>query len=237
MAREAASAIGSSGFSGEHWLTRITQQLSDYRDEFRQHGIAMPPRPSCLPLVCAMADPSRIIDFGGSSGWCWDYLKNSLPALRISSYCVVETEAVVDFMIRSGIHVDPVSYSSLSGCIDSFDLLYCNSVLQYFGSNGLFLSLVKRSDPKYILLDDLVAKGDDDFFSVQPYHGCAMPVRFIGLKRLLQELSDSGYVEIARYPYASPIGGVVKPLEMGNFPGKNRIRYSLSVFLKRVGER
>jgi putative methyltransferase (TIGR04325 family) len=222
------------GYSSDRWLQRITQQLLDYRSELRQYGIAMPPRPSNLPLVCAMTNPNKILDFGGSSGWCWDYLQNSAPNHRVNLFGVVETEDVVKYMNKSELHNAPVKYTTIDDLINSCDLLYSNSVLQYFGSNASLLSLIEETDPEYILLEDLIAKDKDDFFSVQAFYNSGIPYRFIGLKKLLSELSYSGYIEIARYPYASPILGVIKPFEMGNFPREKQLRYSLSILLQRT---
>jgi putative methyltransferase (TIGR04325 family) len=230
---KAAKAAGGEGLGGERWFQRITQQISDYRDEFQQYGIAMPPRPSSLPLVCAMTNPGAIVDFGGSSGWCWDYLQNSLPRHRVSYYGVVETDEVVNYMKNSGIHKAPVNYLSLNDALDPCDLLYCNSVLQYFGSNAPLLSLIERTTPQFILLEDLVVKGEDDFFSVQSFRDSAIPYRFLGLHKLHQELSHSGYIELVRYPYASPVLGAIRPLEMGNFPEAKQLRYSSSILLKK----
>lgn len=229
----AAKVIGGEGHSGEYWLHRITQQIFDYREEFRQYGIAMPPRPSNLPLVCALTASGTIVDFGGSSGWCWDYLQNTLHNHRVSSYVVVEIDEVVNYMKKTGIHNAPVDYRSLKDPLASCDLLYCNSVLQYFGSNAPLLSLIERTTPQFILLEEVVAKGNDDFFSLQSHRDSAIPYRFIGLHKLLQELSHSGYMELVRYPYASPVLGIIKPFEMGNFPEAKQLRYSSSILLKK----
>ncbi len=231
---KSAKAIGGEGLGGERWFQRITQQISDYRDEFRQYGIAVPPRPSSLPLVCALTNPSTIVDFGGSSGYCWDYLQNTLPQHRVSCYVVVETDEVVNYMENSGIHSTPVNYRSLKDLLNPCDLLYCNSVLQYFGTNAPLLSLIERTSPQFIFLEDVVATDEEDFFSVQSYHDSAIPYRFLGVHRLLQELAHSGYIELARYPYASPILGVIKPFEMGNFPEEKQLRYSSSILLKKA---
>ena len=229
---KAAKNVGGDGLGGDCWFQRITQQISDYRDEFRQYGIAMPPRPRNLPLVCAMTSPKTILDFGGSSGWCWDYLLNSLPQNRVSYYAVVETDEVVNYMKKSGLHKAPVNYP-LNDPLESCDLLYCKSVLQYLGSNAPLLSLIERTTPQFILLEDLVVKGEDDFFSVQSFRDSAIPYRFLGLHKLLQELSHSGYIESLRYPYASPVLGAIKPLEMGNFPESKQLRYSSNILLKK----
>jgi len=236
LARLAAASIGGEGLVGDKWFQRITQQLTDYRDEFRVHGIAMPPRPCNLAAVCALTAPSSIVDFGGSSGWCWDYLQNTLINHTVSSYTVVETDEVVEYMKCADLHQDPVMYKTAREPLGIVDLLYCNSVLQYFESNEPFLSLVECSLPKFILLEDLVAKGEKDFFTIQLFRGSAIPYRFLGLELLLRALADIGYVELARYPYASPVNGVIAPIAMSNFPQAMQLRYSSSVLLKQSVE-
>lgn len=224
------------GFSSRRWLQRINQQLSDYRKEFKKYGIAMPPRPSNLPLICAMTNPSTIIDFGGSSGWSWEYLKNTLSdQKKISSYIIIETKLVVHHMNASRAHNAPVKYKTQDELIERCDLLYCNSVLQYFSSNGPFLSLVEKAKPNYIFLEDCIATADEDFFSTQKYYGVNIPYRFIGMNKILKELTN--YVEIVKYPYSAPILGVMAPLQMENFPAAKRIRYAWSILLKKSGKR
>jgi putative methyltransferase (TIGR04325 family) len=229
-----AHAIGGKGLGGEAWFQRITGQLLDYREEIRRHGVAMPPRPSNLALHCGLTSPSTIVDFGGSSGWCWDYLQESGGGGdSISEYIVVETQEVVDYMKDAALQAAPVRFQTMDEPIGSADLLYCNSVLQYFGSNDPFLSLVERTQPQFILLDDLVAGAGEEFFSIQLFRGSAIPYRFLGLKALLNDLESSGYVERASCPYASPIKGVVAPLLMENFPPARRVRYTMSFLLQR----
>jgi putative methyltransferase (TIGR04325 family) len=234
-ASDAANAVenrGGEGFSSGRWLQRITQQLSDYKNEFQKYGVAIPPRPCNLPLICAMTNPSTIIDFGGSSGWSWEYLKNTLSDQAINSYVIVETELVVEHMKTSEAHGAPVRYKTQGETMERCDLLYCNSVLQYFSSNDPLLSLVRKAEPSYIFLEDCIAKGDKDFFSTQKYYGSSIPHRFIGMNKLLKELN--GYEEVVKYPYSAPILGVIAPLEMGNFPAANRIRYAWSILLKKL---
>jgi len=104
--------------------------------------------------------------------------------------------------------------------------------LQYFSSNEPLLSLVQRTEPNYIYLEDCIAKGEKDFFSTQKYYDSIIPYRFIGMNKLLKELT--GYEEVVKYPYSAPILGVMAPLEMGNFPEANRIRYAWSILLKKL---
>ena len=220
-------------FTSERWLQRITQQLLDYRNEFRQYAIAQPPRPCNLPWVVALTSPRSIVDFGGSSGWAMDYLKNTLTMHKINSYTIVELESVVKFMQNSELHNKVVSYQTLNNPLAPCDLLYSNSVLQYFESNAPLLSLIENATPEYIFLEDLYAKDEKDFFGTQNYYDQAMPVKFIGLGDLLKELSSMGYQQLLQCPYSSPIHGLIKPLPMENYPEKFKLHYSLSVLLKK----
>jgi putative methyltransferase (TIGR04325 family) len=228
------SASGKGAFDSDRWLQRVTQQLFDYRNEYRKFGIAQPPRPCNLPLVCALTAPNSIIDFGGSSGWCWNYLENNLPRNTIQSYTIVELESVVRYMQNSGMHSGIVSYQTLDDTIGTCDILYVNSVLQYFESNESLFSLIERAAPNYIFLEDIIAKGEKDFFSIQTYYDSVIPYRFIGLENLLKDLSLMGYHEQIRSPYALPVLGIMKPLQMENFSEKFQLRYSLSILLSRM---
>jgi putative methyltransferase (TIGR04325 family) len=220
------------GLNSSRWLKRITQQLSDYRNEFKKYGVAIPPRPCNLPLICAITNPRTIIEFGGSSGWSWEYLKNSLTKNGIGSYLIIETKLVCDHMNSLGAHEAPVSYKTQENSLKCCDLLYSNSVLQYLNSNGLLISIVKRSKPKYIFLEDTVGKKKKEFFSTQRYYNSKIPYRFISLHKMIKELG--GYAEVARFPYATPIHGLITPLGMENFTKENRIRYASSILMKRV---
>ncbi len=228
-----AMTVGERAFDSDRWLHRVIQQLLDYRNELLKFGIAQPPRPCNLPFVCAVTSPTTIIDFGGSSGWCWDYLQNALPRNMISSYTIVELESIVKHMQISGLHSDIVNYQTLDAPLAPCDLLYANSVLQYFDSNQQLLSLIERTEPDFIFLEDTLGTGEKDFFTIQPYYNSAIPHRFIGLGNLLKDLSSKDYQELARCPYASPIFGVMKPLSMENFPEDLQLRYSVSILLKK----
>jgi putative methyltransferase (TIGR04325 family) len=152
----------------------------------------------------------------------------------VSSYTIIETQEVVDYMKRAVLQNAPVRYQTAEEPLEVTDTLYCNSVLQYFGTNDVFLSLIERTQPEFILLDDLVAGNAKDFFTVQLFRGSAIPYRFLGLQPLLSDLEAVGYFVLTRHPYAAPIKGLVAPLPMPNFPPSKQLRYSSSVLLKRA---
>lgn len=231
---KAGNSDGEKVLRTDRWLRRICQQLFDYEKDLADYGIAMSPRPCNLPLVCGLIQPKSILDFGGSSGWGWNYLLQTVPDTTVKAYLVVETEEVVGFMKGQLDAASPLQYKTLGQEINSFDLLYCNSVLQYFESNWPLKSLIGKTNSEYILLDDLVAFGVNDFFTTQRYYDHEIPYRFIGLEKLLSQLQRLGYKEIVRLPYASPILNVTKPIDMENFPEDKRLRYSLSILLKKI---
>ncbi len=226
--------LAQQAFTSDRWLQRITQQLLDYRNEFNQYAIAQPPRPCNLPWVVALTSSRSIVDFGGSSGWAIDYLQNTLTTSKINSYAIVELESVVEYMKNCRLHDNIVSYQTLDNPPKSCDLLYSNSVLQYFESNAPLLSLIESSTPEYIFLEDLYAKGKEDFFGTQNYYDQAIPVKFLGLGDLLEELSSMGYQQLLNCPYSSPIHGLIKPLPMENYPETFKLHYSLSILFKKV---
>lgn len=215
------------------WFERITEQLIGYREELSLYGLAMPPRPTNLPLHCSLTRPTSIVDLGGSSGWCWDHLRACGAGDTVRSYIVVETPEVVTYAQSAALQSKPVRYQTVEEHIEVSDTLYCNSVLQYFETNDQFISLVERTQPNFVLLDDLVAGVSKDFFTIQLFRGSAIPYRFLGLQSLLSDLSSVGYFVLGRQPYASPINGLVAPLPMEHFRRSEQLRYSSSLLLKR----
>lgn len=181
-----------------------------------------------------MTRARSITDFGGSSGWCHDYLQNTAAGSSVASYVIVEIERIVAHMKATGLQSHPVVYKTAQEPLDKCDVLYCNSVLQYFGSNAELLSLMQRNSPEHILLDDLLGKGDEDFFTTQAYYGAAIPHRFVGLGRLVSDVTAAGYELLVSAPFASPIVGILKPLPMENFPVELQVRHAVSLLFRRV---
>ena len=192
----------------------------------------MPPRPSNLAHLCAVLRPKSVLDFGGSTGWCWDLLKNSIETEFITRYQVIEHPAVIDFVKTRKFHTDKKILYTGAGEAQKSDLLYANSVLQYFQDNIAFIELVQRSRPRYILLDDLVVnRRAEDYFGLQEYYGDKIPYRFIGLAPFIESMKAIGFEVLCETAYLSPIAGVIDEFPMENFPPKLRIPHSSSILL------
>lgn len=82
-------------------------------------------------------------------------------------------------------------------------------------------------------MEDLYAKGENDFFGVQNYYGHGIVTRFIGMHNLIKDLGKLGYVLSLKMPYYSPILGAIKPVPMDNFPEEYRLHLTSSLlFIK-----
>jgi putative methyltransferase (TIGR04325 family) len=221
------------GLTSLRWFQRINQQLEDYKSQIKKYGIEIPPRMNNLTAVCSMNNYQSILDFGGSSGWMYHYLKETVLNFQINSYFVIETEEVVNYM-KSIVNIDSIlKYGTVESISGHFDILYCKSVLQYLSSNLQLISIIKKINPKHILLGDVVGFSGDEFYTVQNYYDLAIPYRFINLDKLIEEIAILGYEPILKMPYASPILGVISPLKMSNFPKEKQLRYSVTILFQK----
>ena len=87
-------AAKQSAFREKRWIEAIGQQLIDYNKEKKEFGIAIPPRPTNLPIVCALLKIHKIIDFGGSSGWNYEYLRDVVQSVDLELYDVIELNEI-----------------------------------------------------------------------------------------------------------------------------------------------
>ena len=222
------------GLRSIRWLDRIKSQLDEYRSELKKNSLCSPPRPSDLPYFCNDNNIKSIIDFGGSSGWLWDYIKTTCLDTNIEKYNIIETLEVCDFVKNNSLHKKPVLYNTYENFNNLGDLVYCNSVLQYFDNEEYFLDLIKKSDAKIILLEDLYIGDFDDFYSTQVYYEDRIPVKFRNGKKFLNLFKNLGFSLILIKPYICEHRGIVQPLPMEGFPIDKKIKYSSTVLFKRI---
>ena len=94
--------------------------------------------------------------------------------------------------------------------ISRTDILYSNSVLQYFEDHSAFSKLVSYLSPKYILLDDFQTSTGEAFYTLQNYYGTRIPYYFSNLVDILKTCGDLGYELLVNYDYASPIAPTIE---------------------------
>ncbi|EKQ99162.1 methyltransferase, TIGR04325 family [Leptospira borgpetersenii] len=231
--RSAGDVDGKKGFSNEKWFERILEQLSSFRLEIKEFGIAVPPRPTNLPMIVSLTNSKIIVDFGGSSGWIYDYLDSIEFPSKIKKYSILEIPGIVSRSKRFN-HSRKVQFYTDFKKIPFCDLLYTNSVIQYFPTNEYLIEIIDQVKPKYILVDDLYAGDNDEFFSNQISYEKKIPHRFLNFKKFREEVSKEGYRLILKQPFNTPILGKYQPKPMDHFPQKYRLRYSLSVVFEKV---
>ena len=231
----AASAVGK-GFSGQRWLDRIVQQLEDYNIDRKKYGnLALPPRPSSLPMVCSLTNPESIVDFGGSSGWVWYYLKECIVDILVTKYNVIENNEICQHFTNLNYHVDqPINYFTYQNFSGNCDILYTNSALHYIKDDKIFFRLIEKTKSKYLLVEDFLGGDFNDFFSTQIYYDDRIPVKFRNKKNFISDIRDLSFELLLSKDYITSIRGKIQSFPMSNLPEKNRVRYGETLLFKRL---
>lgn len=221
----------SKAFSGNRWLQHIKAQLLTYREKLSLSPGALPPRLSDLPLLASITGSSRIIDFGGSSAWTYEFLQATVKKNQISDYLCIEIESVVEFMNFLRLHSPPVRYSSNLASIESnFDIFYANSSIQYVLDDAVLLKSINKIRPKWLLIEDFLGGDVDEFYTIQNYYGSKIPVKIRNSLNFIKLFSN--YDLIYFRPYASTILGAVTKPPMENFPKELQLDCSWSMLLR-----
>jgi putative methyltransferase (TIGR04325 family) len=222
------------GFQGERWLQRIVQQLEDYLQESQKFGSqALPARPSSLPMLCSITKPDSIVDFGGSSGWLWHYLKECIPDLLVKEYNIIEIDEICKYFNNSNYHHDqPVSYFSYQDFTGNCDILYTNSTLQYIEDDRILFRLIEKLQPKYLLIEDFLGGEFEDYFSSQIYYENRIPVKFRNRKNFISNIKSLSFELLLSKDYITTTRGIIQPFPMLNIPENKRISYGQTLLFK-----
>ncbi len=124
---------------------------------------------------------------------------------KIEKYQVIENREMCEFF-ASKFFNEKISFATVDGLemnnlIENTDILYLNSVMQYFENLEYFNVAVDSCSPEYILIDDLVVSPGEEFFSLQEYYGNKIPYRFSDINEIKSSLSERGYTELVNIQY------------------------------------
>ena len=207
--REFGREPGSGSLFGlKSWLDRQEAFLLRVIKECGQPGAECTlGRASNLPVLAALSDvPLRILDLGGGSAWIAEHLY--LMHLQIREYLVIDVPEVCERFARgrrSGIsyaNLDLAARQMLSG---PWDIVYANSSMQYAPSNGFLLQLLQQTQPRVVLLDDLLTTpAEDDVFALQLNSDVPEVVRFSSETLLKRDLHALGYRAKWSAPFIQP---------------------------------
>ena len=111
------------------------------------------------------------------------------------------------------------------------DILYLGSVLQCILNIDNFLKIIKKINPKEIVIYDLLACKNPTFFSYQNFYGKKMLVKFYNLNFLIKKFKKNGF-ELKFISNIQEILGKIQPPSMNNFKKMYKINYSKQIILK-----
>lgn len=202
----AAEADGDGdSYSDNEWMRRQMRFFDDASAES-----TLPPRPCSLPLVAGALGARRIVDYGGGSGWAFELLRKSCPALLVDSYTVLELPEVVvslQELRRTDQRLTHLPFDEFRSVLRP-DLLYSNASMHYAESEqGFHATAIALGPVPWLLLDGYLAHPEREFFMLQRVYGREVPVRIPHFDRSMMDLSDLGYRVTSCTPMLGPVSG------------------------------
>lgn len=170
------------------------------------------PRPSTITEYLTSEKFENLIDLGGGPGWIWAYLLKTNQAVNLSYFNVelASSRLAFDYLTKNLPKMKFVELKELTELKGAKNLVYANSVLQYFESNSELLKLIQLTDPKCIILDD-IAGAKDEFYSLQNYYGYLQVNRFANINKTIEEIARLGYSLLIRKPYDRKFSSKIIP--------------------------
>jgi putative methyltransferase (TIGR04325 family) len=193
------------GFDSLEWQAKQLEMLEIALD-------SKLPRPSTITEFLLREKFENIIDIGGGPGWIWAYLikTNLTENLSYFNLELASSRLAFDYLTKDLPRMKFVELEDLSEIKSAKNLLYANSVLQYFESNSELLKLIQLTDPSCIILDD-IAGAEDEFYSLQNYYGYLQINRFANIQKTIEEISQLGYSLLIRKPYDKKFSSKMTP--------------------------
>ena len=183
------------GFDSTQWLDKQKSMLG-----LATKGVL--PRNASIFELLEDTSIENIIDLGGGPSWIWAYIVNSNLHENLKYYNIEldSSRLAFEYLSKKLPEMNFTSIEKISELRYGKNILYSNSVLQYFEDNSAFLSLIQASNPVSIILDD-VAGSDEEFYSLQNYYGHLQINRFLNLEKFILEICAQGYKVSNCKPY------------------------------------
>ena len=174
-------------YESKRWLERQKSFLVE-----ASNGRAS--RPSSLLEILLNGKFQTIVDFGGGSGWLFEFIRTKI---EISAYTVIELSTTCEAF--SPEHIERVNFSYMESStagisnLKKSEVFYSNSTLQYIPLRSVFLDSIRMCQPELIILDDLTCSVDETFYSLQRYYDSALIYCFHSKAEILRLFEDLGY--------------------------------------------
>lgn len=222
------------GFRGGKWIENSLKKIYALREIAEKENIIPEVtryRESILPVVASMAynekGEIKILDFGGSLGFTYYQVIQSLPSAENFEFHIVENEAVCEagrefFKQNEKI----IFYSDLPNSNKRFDIIHMSSSIHYVEKWQDIIARMRLYQPRYILFTDLLAGNIPTYASIQNYYGSKIPVWFLNVDEVIKTMESQQFKIIFKATYISKILGLEQPFPQGNFNKKYRLRHS-----------
>lgn len=219
-------------FMSERWISQISNQLNEYK----KSNLCPPPRVSDLPIIASILEAYSILDFGGSSGWLYEYIKKACPeyAKKISKYTIYELPDICKYFSKNSSNPESVKYISKAIEISHHDIFYSNSMIQYILNDDELMSCFHNTSPSHIILENFIGGEFDSFYTKQIYYEYKIPVKFRNDNKFITLVEKLGYKLIVNKIYLEPIRGVIKKFDMENFPENLRVDYGKTLIFRKI---
>jgi putative methyltransferase (TIGR04325 family) len=227
-------------FNSEKWLL---DQVAHTEAEL--HGLADIGLASCavsrdyiLPLVVALAlkkdQPLRILDFGGGMASSYPLVMGSVSGGEAVEFHVLESSRICKYGRANFSNYPNLFFHAEMPPLDmSFDIVHAGRSMQYVDDwRGLLQTFVDFK-AQYILLAGLLAGEIKPFVTTQNYYGSKIPVRFLNINEVIQNMESLNYRLSYKSLHFSKRLGKEGPLPMDNFPLENRLKHPCQLLFQR----
>ena len=197
--------LHSGGFNSPEWLGKQKGMLANASE-------GSLPRPSSITEFLLRQKFDNLLDWGGGPGWIWAYLlKTNLHGqLNYFNLELESSKLAFEYLTQYLPRMKFVDFGEITSLAHENNLLYGNSILQYFDDNSVLLKIIKEISPISIVLDD-IAGHEEEFFSLQNYYGFLQVNRFLNLNKLISEVVGLGYKLSVNRPYEKNFSATMIP--------------------------
>jgi putative methyltransferase (TIGR04325 family) len=216
----------------------VNKHLSWTRPAFDavRSGSLPPPEHQMLTLIAAMAGAKsgsvRVIDLGGAVGAGYVQLLGALPTTIAIEYHVVDLEKMCSEGKRLFSDDPRIQFHKvIPQSIESLDIVYANSVLQYIDHYEETLAQITSLGAEFVLLGDLPV-GNIPTYATKQLNlvGKVLAYWFFNRDEIVDTLAQRGYSLIYE--------GLEEPeFDQENFPQSHRIGRMRNLLFRRAKDR
>ncbi len=231
------------GFEGDRWVCQETNRINKLLEATKDNK-TIPSVLSCqmslMPLLVASVSVDSkggkvsILDIGGGLGSGYISVVAGCTRQVVIDYHIVDTKHICQagkscFKDDRQIHY----HHCLPEEIQSVDIVYLCSSLQYIEDWKGLLYDIAAYNPQYILLADFPAGDIPTYATVQNYYESKIPYWFFNINDIIRKMSSTNYTLLFKSSYAGAYLGKEQAMPQDNFPEEYRVGNSCNLLFNR----